>query len=235
MIRYLYAVAAAVFGISATLMLYYRPQSVWGRWYLIVTIIMVFLCFDATLKARNAMKARNADNAGIGACDRSDKDGNSKNASAAADADADNAASGNDHADGINTDADAGAGVDAGMVALADKNAGADASKSGNGNGNADEGIIADDDAYTISDDADGDGGSDTVGSDGDESADIPKHGSEKQAIENENGDETEAEDTVRTVHHPQERLPQQQPETEPGSLRSKIGENPGVCGAGMA
>lgn len=204
MIRYLYAVAAAVFGISATLMLYYRPQSVWGRWYLIVTIIMVFLCFDATMKARNAMKSRNADNAGIGACDKSEKDGNSKNVSPAADADADNATSGNDHADGINTDADAGAGVDASMVAPADKNAGADASKSGNGN--SDEGIIADDDAYTISDDADGDRGSGAVGLDGDESADIPKHGREKQKAKD--GDGTEAENTVRTVYHPQERLP---------------------------
>lgn len=179
MIRYLYAVAAAVFGISATLMLYYRPQSVWGRWYLIVTIIMVFLCFDATLKARNAMKARKADNA----------------------------ASANDHEDNEGTDADTGAGVDAGMVTFTckDKDAGADASAVGDENGNADENIIADDDAHTVSDDADSDRGSGAVGSDRDESADIPKHGSEKQAIKNESGDETEAEDAVRAVHHPQE------------------------------
>lgn len=187
MIRYLYAVAAAVFGISATLMLYYRPQSVWGRWYLIVTIIMVFLCFDATLKARNAMKARNADNAGVGACDRSDKDGTGNTAGAAADADAGDAARGIDHADGTNADADTGAGVDAGK----------------GGNGNADEGIIADDDAYTISDDADGNGCGTVIGSGGDESADIPKHGREKQKAKDRDG--TETENAVRTVHHPQE------------------------------
>lgn len=130
-IRYLYAIAAAVFGICATFMLYYRPRSVWGRWYLIVTIIMAVLCFDATLKARNAMKA-------------------------------------------------------------------------GKAAGNSSE---ADDDA-PMSAEAVGDSVSPPVEHAGGGSADIASHGREKQAIENENGDETEAEDTVCTVHHPQGRLP---------------------------
>lgn len=163
-IRYLYAIAAAVFGICATFMLYYRPRSVWGRWYLIVTIIMVVLCFDATLKARNAMKAGKA--AGEAAGDSSE-------------------AGEDDTAMGTGADTNADAGV-------AENECGA-----------ADDGDDASMPAEAV-----GDSVSPPVEHAGEGSADIASHGREKQAIENENGDETEAEDTVRTVHHPQERLP---------------------------
>lgn len=160
-IRYLYAIAAAVFGICATFMLYYRPRSVWGRWYLIVTIIMVVLCFDATLKARNAMKA------GKAAGDSSEADDN------------------DDTAMGAGADTNAGAGVAGDECGAAE--------------GYEDSSMPAE---------AVGDSVSPPVESSGAGSADIASHGREKQATENENGDKTEAEDTVRTVHHPQERLP---------------------------
>lgn len=160
-IRYLYAIAAAVFGICATFMLYYRPRSVWGRWYLIVTIIMVVLCFDATLKARNAMKA------GKAAGDSLEADDN------------------DDTSLGAGADTNAGAGV-------AEDECGA-------AEGCEDSSMPAE---------AVGDSVSPPMESSGEGSADIASHGREKQATENENGDETEAEDTVRTVHHPQERLP---------------------------
>lgn len=169
-IRYLYAIAAAVFGISATFMLYYRPRSVWGRWYLIVTIIMVVLCFDATLKARNAMKARKA----AGNSSEAGEDGTD-----------------GEEADG-NDDTAMGTGVDTNAEGVADDGSGAV-------DGGEDSSMPAE---------AVGDSVSPPVEHAGEGSADIASHGREKQAIENENGDETEAEDTVRTVHHPQERLP---------------------------
>lgn len=169
-IRYLYAIAAAVFGICATFMLYYRPRSVWGRWYLIVTIIMVVLCFDATLKARNAMKAGKA----AGNSSEADEDGTDS-----------------EEADD-NDDTDMGTG--------ADTNADAGAAE--------DDGAVAGGDDAPMSAEAVGDPVSPPVEHAGEGSADIASHGREKQAIENENGDETEAEDTVRTVHHPQGRLP---------------------------
>lgn len=153
-IRYLYAIAAAVFGISTTFMLYYRPKSVWGRWYLIVTIIMLILCLDATLKARNAAKAMKAAGEADGSHDGSDDDG------------------------GAETDA----------------NADGDESESA-GDDAADEPMIADA--------AMEDTGCGTASGGG--SADIPQHGSEKQATENENGARSAAEDAVCEVHHPQE------------------------------
>lgn len=168
-IRYLYAIAAAVFGICATFMLYYRPRSVWGRWYLIVTIIMVVLCFDATLKARNAMKA-------------------GKTAGNNSEADED----GTDSEEADNND-------DTAIAAGADANA-EDAAE--------DDGAAAGGDDAPMPAEAVGDPVSPPVEHAGEGSADIASHGREKQAIDNENGDETEAEDTVRTVHHPQGRLP---------------------------
>lgn len=171
-IRYLYAIAAAVFGICATFMLYYRPRSVWGRWYLIVTIIMVVLCFDATLKARNAMKAGKAAGEDAGDSSEAGEDGT----------DSEEADDNDDTAMGTGADTNANTGVAEDECGAAD--------------GGEDSSMPAEAVGDSVSP------------SSGEGSADIASHGREKQAIENENGDETEAEDTVRTVHHPQERLP---------------------------
>lgn len=185
-IRYLYAIAAAVFGISTTFMLYYRPKSVWGRWYLIVTIVMVILCADATLKARNAMKSRAADAAhenGGG----SDKDGISEDETKDTDTDM-----GGDDA----------IGVDAGADKEADVNT--DAGTAGDESGTPDSTVDTDDADASMTaglaevGDSEKDG---ATGADVDESADIPQHDRETQADENRDG----TENTVRTVHHPQE------------------------------